>query len=236
MSENNKSARKNYIKKKLSSLTTENLSYPKLSGTKKIRPVRKISKVSRERSSRNQLFLRQQQQHTLRTRVKPLTTKQNKEVQESLKAIKHFERAPFILVYAFGLASLILSLYSQLTSMLTTSIDLMTNLLKTIPFLGVILWISNTGIQAIGFGLSILVGFLQLSISMYISYFIWRYSTFMQRFLVRRLTWIIIPLLSLIPLVNLIPWSALSVFALQRLLKKRSLRGHSTLKKYNIKF
>lgn len=240
MSENNKSARKKYIQKKTSSVATKISSSPKLSNNRKIRPVRKISKVSSEKFSRNRLFLEQQRQHILKNRIKPLTIKQKKRIKESLKDIKRFEGAPFMLVYAFGLVSLLLSLYSLLTSILTSSIDLMLDLLLAIPFLGWVSWtvgqVANAGVQAIAFGLSILVGLLQFSISMYVSYFIWRYSTFMQRFLVRRFSFVILPLLSLIPLINLIPWTVLSVFALQRLLKKRSREGYSVLKKYRVKF
>lgn len=233
---NNKSARREYAKKKAEITANRILKSSEISSTK-IRPIRQISKTSKvaESTSRNSLFLKQRQ-HFLNTRqTKPLTGRQIEKVKEAIEDIKVFENAPFILAYAFALGSLILSLYSQLTSLLASSVELMTNLIKIVPYIGwIVAEILDAGVQAIGFALALFISLIQFCLSLYIMYFRWKNTTFLKRFLVKRFTWAFIPLLSLIPLANLIPWSVLSVYILQKQLKKRANRGRKLLKKYNI--
>lgn len=206
--------------------------------TKKIRPMRRIAVTNsaKENSSRNKLFLQQQQNH-LRIRSKRLTSKEKLEIKKALKKIKTFEKAPFLLAFSFAMMSMILSAYSQISSILIESVEFVANLIKLIPWIGwVIGTIVDVSFQAVGFGITIFVSLLQFVVTVYIAYFRWKYSTFLEKYLLKRYTWIFVPFLSLLPIASLIPWPMLSLYILHKQLKKRAKEGKKVLKKYHIKY
>ncbi len=158
--------------------------------------------------------------------------KQKERIAKAHKAIRAYEKAPFIFAYALAAGSFLLGTIDLVAVGLLGYLE---KYLKFVSLFGIIGKAVSGGITILGLTLVLTIGFLvfliQMPITLYLIYFYWRHSSFMRKFLTKRLRHLVMFFVALIPIINLFPWSIVRLFLLNMVLKKRAERAKKYLKK-----
>ena len=202
---------------------------------KRARRVRTIAN-NKEANVRNTLARLQNQNVAIYNRSSRtrLSAKSKRAIKKAISDINKYRKVNFILAYSFAMANYMLSIYKVIVSMLMIVASLGASAIAStiLPLLGTAL----TGVvfSSISVMLNMFLFIMQGFLTGYVSYFVWKNSSFMRRKFLRRFAFISMPILTIFPIP--IPWDVMAIYILQRNLKKRAKKGERVLKKYNISY